>query len=284
MKNAIVKKIMMAALTGTLCLSSSVMAYAAPMGGGRPDGQMMQDKAHEGTRPELPEGATEGERPELPEGVTEGEKPELPEGVTEGERPELPEGAAEGEKQGLPEDMKKDGGRRDKADGERMELPEGAVNIMAYKDALEGVEDEDTKSSLQEYFDAVEEAIKAEKEALDGDDELSDEEISALRDAVKEAEEALAAAFEDAGIEVSDEMPELKNGDRDELPEGVAGNKPIQEEEKAASAESGTPSPADEAKPADQKAENKPADSSNGVTKKLSDIYNWFRGLFNKQG
>ncbi len=38
MKNVIVKKIMMAALTGTLCFGTAMAAYAAPMDGGRGGG------------------------------------------------------------------------------------------------------------------------------------------------------------------------------------------------------------------------------------------------------
>ncbi|MBQ9360194.1 MAG: hypothetical protein IJT96_04080 [Lachnospiraceae bacterium] len=233
MKNVIVKKIMMAALAGTLCFGTAVAAYAAPMGGERGgkmeqrmDGGRPADEMND-ERPELPEGVEEGERPELPEGVEEGERPELPEGVEEGERPEFPEGVEDGERPELPEGAE-EGDRPEKPeceDREPMELPEGAVNIMAYKDALNSIEDDDTKSELQSYIDALEDALEAERSALDSEDDLTDDEIASYRDAVKEAEEALTAAYEGAGVEVSDEMPKPEDGDRDELPEGEAGNR-----------------------------------------------------------
>ncbi len=206
MKNSIVKKIMMTALTGTLILSSAVTAYAAPTGGRR-GGKMEQgqNETTDSERPELPEDMQNGERPEPPEDMQNGERPEPPEDMQNGERPEPPE----------------DGERPDG----QMELPEGAVNIMAYKDALNGVDDEVTKTSLQAYIDELEEALDAERSALDSETELSDDEMASYRDAVTEAEEALKTAFEDAGIEVSDERPEPD----DELPAGAAGN-PAQDE------------------------------------------------------
>jgi hypothetical protein len=199
MKNRMVKRILMAALTGTICLGCTVAAYAGT-GNGRGGQPMVQSE--DGERPKPPEGdMNDGERPEPPEGdMNNGERPEPPEGdMNNGERPKPPQ-------------------------GERMELPEGAVNIGAYKASLDSIEDNDTKASLQEYLDALEEAINAEREALDSGEDLTDEEMSAYRDTVSEAQDALVAAFEEAGIEVSDDMPEIT--DRDELPEGVAGNKP----------------------------------------------------------
>ena len=175
MKNSIVKKILMTALTGTLVISSAATAYAAPTGGGR--GGRMEQGQNE---------TTESERPEAPENLQDGEKPELPEDMSDGSRP----------------------------DGQK-ELPEGAVNIMAYKDALKNVEDEETVSSLQSYLDKLKEALDAERSALDSETELSDDEKASYRDAVTEAENALKTAYEEAGIEVSDE-----------LPAGVAGNRP----------------------------------------------------------
>ena len=211
MKNSIVKKILMTALTGTLVLSSAATAYAAPTGGGR-GGRMEQgqNETTESERPELSKDASDGERPEPPEGLQDGEKPEPPTDMANGERPEAPENLQDGEKPELPEDMS-DGSR---PDGQK-ELPEGAVNIMAYKDALKNVEDEETVSSLQSYLDKLKEALDAERSALDSETELSDDEKASYRNAVTEAENALKTAYEEAGIEVSDE-----------LPAGAAGNRP----------------------------------------------------------
>ena len=196
MKNAIVKRILMAALTGTLCLGAVVTANAAPEGDRRGDRQMEQEQSSDSERPEPPEAATGGERPGLPEGVEEGDRPELPEGIEEGDRPELPEGVEKGDRPGL---------------------PEGAVNIMAYKDALSKIEDEDTKSSLQVYIDALEKALSDEKAALDKNDELTEDEIAACKEAVKSAEEALTAAFKDAEIDVdeNESMPAMEESKRD---------------------------------------------------------------------
>ena len=290
MKNAIVKRIMMAALTGTLCLSSASVAYAANAGTGA-EGKQMQLEAAEGERPAPPEGAAEGERPALPEGAAEGERPALPEGAAEGERPALPEGAAEGERPAPPEGAAEGerpappegaakGGLSEKPEGEQMELPEDSLNIMAYKDALEGIEDEDTKASLQEYINAAEDALKAEKEALDENPDLSEEEISAYRDAVSEAEAALAAAFSEAGIEVDEELPEVMEGKEDELPEGVAGNRPLKEDDNLQAALETASSENVRTESAARPTEE---ESGNIVTKKLSEIYSFLKGLFKQE-
>ena len=68
MKNKTAKKLMMALLTGTLCVGMTMAAYAAPSGGrpmgqgGQMQGQPPQDGQMQGQPPQ-------GERPELPEGV-----------------------------------------------------------------------------------------------------------------------------------------------------------------------------------------------------------------------
>ena len=276
MKNAIVKRIMMAALTGTLCLSSASVAYAATADTVTEE-KVMQGKA--GERPALPEGAAEGERPALPEGAAEGERPALPEEAAEGERPALPEGAAESERPALPEGAAK-GELPEKPEGEQMELPEDSLNIMAYKDALEGIEDEDTKASLQEYINAAEDALKAEKEALDENPDLSEEEVSVYRNAVSEAEAALAEAFSEAGIEVDEEMPEITEGKEDELPEGVAGNRPLKEDENIQAASKTAASEDVSTESAARPAEE---ESGNIVTKKLSEIYGYLKGLFKQE-
>ncbi len=300
MKNVIVKKIMMAALVGTLCFGTAMAAYAAPMDGER-GGRMEQGMDGgrpadmNGERPELPDGVEEGERPELPEGVEEGERPELPEGVEEGERPELPDGVEESEKPELPDGVE-EGERPERPDGEDrkpMELPEGAVNIMAYKDALNNIEDEDTKSSLQSYIDALENALEAERSALDSEDELTDDEIASYRDAVTEAEEALAAAYEEAGVEVSDEMPKPEDGDRDELPEGVAGSHPQDMENTSEAADNENQSTWNGSTMRnrvgsgdDQSAAASDADTSdsteNNSTSGWQKVVKWFRNLFKK--
>ena len=288
MKNAIVKRIMMAALTGTLCLSSASVAYAATadtvteekvMQGKAGERPALPEGAAEGERPALPEGAAEGERPALPEGAAEGERPALPEEAAEGERPALPEGAAESERPALPEGAAK-GELPEKPEGEQMELPEDSLNIMAYKDALEGIEDEDTKASLQEYINAAEDALKAEKEALDENPDLSEEEVSVYRNAVSEAEAALAEAFSEAGIEVDEEMPEITEGKEDELPEGVAGNRPLKEDENIQAASKTAASEDVSTESAARPAEE---ESGNIVTKKLSEIYGYLKGLFKQE-
>ena len=186
--------------------------------------EQRQDEAMDSERPELPEDMQNGERPEPPEDMQNGERPEPLEDMQNGERPEPPEDMQNGERPEPPEDMQ-DGERPEPPeDDERpagqMELPEGAVNIMAYKDALNDIEDEVTKASLQAYIDDLEEALDAERSALDGGTELSDDEMASYRDAVTEAEEALKTAYEDAGIEISDERP----APDEELPAGAAGN------------------------------------------------------------
>ncbi|MCR5748490.1 MAG: hypothetical protein K6G03_12340 [Lachnospiraceae bacterium] len=293
MKNQMVKKLMMAALTGVLCVGMAMAAYAAPAGGpggqmgqGPQSGQMgqgpkggqMGQAPQGGQMGQLPQGeAPTGERPELPEGVEEGELPELPEGVEEGERPELPEGVSDN---GTAPD-----GTRPPMDGERPEgerpegaLPEGAVNVETYKSALEAVEDDDTKSSLQEYIDALEEALEAEKSAMDSDDELTDDEMEAYRTAVEEATEALKAAFEDAGVEIEDIMPEPNE---DEIPEGAAANKPLDNDQKAnVSADSAVKNSAKTAAQPATTTTEKTSENKNIFTNKLSEIYNWLKGIF----
>ncbi len=293
MKNETVKKLMMALLTGTLCVGMTMAAYAAPAGGrpmgqgGQMQGQPPKDGQQMGQPPqgELPGGFEEGEMPELPEGVEAGERPELPEGVEEGERPELPEGVSENDAQKVGRPMGKNGerpdGERPKMEKPEGELPEGALNIGAYRTALETIDDEDTKASLQEYIYALEDALEAEKTALDSEDELTEEEMDEYRQAVEDASEALAAAFEDAGIEVDDEMPKP---DEDELPAGAAGNKHVDKAQKdevlaESAAKNDVQTTAQSAGGSDTKAAAS-SEKKNVLAGKLSDIYNWLKGLF----
>ena len=254
MKYSLVKRILIAALTGSLCIGATLMVYAAPTGQGR-GGRMGQqagtestentDAGMNGERPELPEGMQKGERPELPEGMQEGERPELPEGVQEGERPELPEGINEGEKPQLPEGTQEGdgtavsgncakGGRGKGGRMGRMGRPEGMVNIRAYADALEGITDEDTKASLQGYVDTLENALKAEREARKSDSGLTEEELSSYKTAVTEASDALKNAFEEAGIEVKEDTRFKEN--KGQRPDGVSGNR-VKKDKGSASAE-----------------------------------------------
>ena len=101
---------------------------------------------------------------------------------------------------------------------------------MAYKDALKEAEDEETKASLQGYIDTLENALKAERDARDSENGLTDEESSSYSKAVTEASEALKKAFEEAGIEVNEEMRGRESRSRDELPEGVSANRPAADE------------------------------------------------------
>lgn len=300
MKNKTVKKLMGTLLIGALCAGMTMAVYAAPSGSGeRPaaqegqqmgqpprDGQMKgqppQDGQMKGQPPqgELPDGAEEGERPELPEGVEEGERPELPEGVEEGERPELPEGVSDNgtQRSGRHPEMKGERPEMEKPEGD---LPEGAVNIGAYKAALEAVDDEDLKSSLQEYIDRLEDALDAEKTALDSEDELTDAEMAEYRQAVDDASEALSAAFEEAGIEVD----ESDKPEEDELPAGAAGNKTIDKAQKEKTGEaSGAGNDTKTTPQADTSSDAKTKGSSEGkknaLTGKLSELYNWLKGIF----
>ena len=298
MKNKTVKKLMGTLLIGALCAGMTMAVYAAPSGErpavqdgqqmGQPprDGQMKgqppQDGQMKGQPPqgELPDGAEEGERPELPEGGEEGERPELPEGVEEGERPELPEGVSDNgtQRSGRHPEMKGERPEREKPEGD---LPEGAVNIGAYKAALEAVDDEDLKSSLQEYIDRLEDALDAEKTALDSEDELTDTEMAEYRQAVDDASEALSAAFEEAGIEVD----ESDKPEEDELPAGAAGNKTIDKAQKEKTGEaSGAGNDTKTTPQADTSSDAKTKGSSEGkknaLTGKLSELYNWLKGIF----
>ena len=292
MKNKTAKKLMMALLMGTLCVGMTMAAYAAPSGGrplgqgGQMQGQPPQDGQQMGQPPQdgqMQGQPPQGERPELPEGVQEGERPELPEGVEEGERPELQEGVSADEAGRKDRQMPKDGERpegeapdRERPEGE---LPEGALNIEAYKAALETIDDEDTIASLQEYIDALEEALEAEKTALDSEDELTEDEMAEYRQAVEDASEALAAAFEDAGVDVDDEMPKP---DEDELPAGAAGNKPLDNAQKDEAAAGSVPATDTKAAPqtSDTKTQNNTAEKKNVFTSKLSELYNWLKGIF----
>ena len=233
MKNKTVKKLMGTLLIGALCAGMTMAVYAAPSGE-RPavqDGQQMGQPPRDGQMKGQPpqNGQMKGQPPqgELPDGAEEGERPELPEGVEEGERPELPEGVSDNgtQRSGRNPEMKGERPEREKPEGD---LPEGAVNIGAYKAALEAVDDEDLKSSLQEYIDRLEDALDAEKTALDSEDELTDAEMAEYRQAVDDASEALSAAFEEAGIEVD----ESDKPEEDELPAGAAGNKTIDKAQK----------------------------------------------------
>ncbi len=274
MKNNTTKKLMMALLTGTLCVGMTMAAYAAPAGGG-PMGQggQMQGQPPQG-------GQQMGQPPQdrqMQGQLPQGERPELPEGVEAGERPELPEGVSDNgaQKAGRPLDKNGERPEGERPDMEKPEgdLPKGAINIEAYKTALEAVEDEDTKASLQEYIDALEDALEAEKAALDSEDELTEDEMAEYRQAVEDASAVLSTAFEDAGIEVDDEMPVP---DEDELPAGAAGNKPldkVQKDEAVAESASGTDIKAAPANP-DTKVPDQTAEKKNEFTSKLSELYN----------
>ncbi len=286
MKNKTVKKLMGTLLIGALCAGMTMAVYAAPSGE-RPaaqDGQQMGQPPRDGQMKGQPpqDGQMKGQPPqgELPDGAEEGERPELPEGVEEGERPELPEGVSDNgtQKSGRHPEMKGERPEREKPEGD---LPEGAVNIGAYKAALEAVDDEDLKSSLQEYIDRLEDALDAEKTALDSEDELTDAEMAEYRQAVDDASEALSAAFEEAGIEVD----ESDKPEEDELPAGAAGNKTIDKAQKEKTGEaSGAGNDTKTTPQADTSSDAKTKGSSEGkknaLTGKLSELYNWLKGIF----
>ena len=286
MKNKTVKKLMGTLLIGALCAGMTMAVYAAPSGE-RPaaqDGQQMGQPPRDGQMKGQPpqDGQMKGQPPqgELPDGAEEGERPELPEGVEEGERPELPEGVSDNgtQRSGRQPEMKGERPEREKPEGD---LPEGAVNIGAYKAALEAVDDEDLKSSLQEYIDRLEDALDAEKTALDSEDELTDAEMAEYRQAVDDASEALSAAFEEAGIEVD----ESDKPEEDELPAGAAGNKTIDKAQKEKTGEaSGAGNDTKTTPQADTSSDAKTKGSSEGkknaLTGKLSELYNWLKGIF----
>lgn len=286
MKNKTVKKLMGTLLIGALCAGMTMAVYAAPSGE-RPavqDGQQMGQPPKDGQMKGQPpqDGQMKGQPPqgELPDGAEEGERPELPEGVEEGERPELPEGVSDNgtQRSGRQPEMKGERPEREKPEGD---LPEGAVNIGAYKAALEAVDDEDLKSSLQEYIDRLEDALDAEKTALDSEDELTDAEMAEYRQAVDDASEALSAAFEEAGIEVD----ESDKPEEDELPAGAAGNKTIDKAQKEKTGEaSGAGNDTKTTPQADTSSDAKTKGSSEGkknaLTGKLSELYNWLKGIF----
>lgn len=286
MKNKTVKKLMGTLLIGALCAGMTMAVYAAPSGE-RPavqDGQQMGQPPRDGQMKGQPpqDGQMKGQPPqgELPDGAEEGERPELPEGVEEGERPELPEGVSDNgtQRSGRNPEMKGERPEREKPEGD---LPEGAVNIGAYKAALEAVDDEDLKSSLQEYIDRLEDALDAEKTALDSEDELTDAEMAEYRQAVDDASEALSAAFEEAGIEVD----ESDKPEEDELPAGAAGNKTIDKAQKEKTGEaSGAGNDTKTTPQADTSSDAKTKGSSEGkknaLTGKLSELYNWLKGIF----
>lgn len=286
MKNKTVKKLMGTLLIGALCAGMTMAVYAAPSGE-RPavqDGQQMGQPPRDGQMKGQPpqDGQMKGQPPkgELPDGAEEGERPELPEGVEEGERPELPEGVSDNgtQRSGRQPEMKGERPEREKPEGD---LPEGAVNIGAYKAALEAVDDEDLKSSLQEYIDRLEDALDAEKTALDSEDELTDTEMAEYRQAVDDASEALSAAFEEAGIEVD----ESDKPEEDELPAGAAGNKTIDKAQKEKTGEaSGAGNDTKTTPQADTSSDAKTKGSSEGkknaLTGKLSELYNWLKGIF----
>jgi len=286
MKNKTVKKLMGTLLIGALCAGMTMAVYAAPSGE-RPaaqDGQQMGQPPRDGQMKGQPpqDGQMKGQPPqgELPDGAEEGERPELPEGVEEGERPELPEGVSDNgtQRSGRHPEMKGERPEREKPEGD---LPEGAVNIGAYKAALEAVDDEDLKSSLQEYIDRLEDALDAEKTALDSEDELTDAEMAEYRQAVDDASDALSAAFEEAGIEVD----ESDKPEEDELPAGAAGNKTIDKAQKEKTGEaSGAGNDTKTTPQADTSSDAKTKGSSEGkknaLTGKLSELYNWLKGIF----
>ena len=286
MKNKTLKKLMVTLLTGALCAGMTMAVYAAPSGE-RPaaqDGQQMGQPPRDGQMKGQPpqDGQMKGQPPqgELPDGAEEGERPELPEGVEEGERPELPEGVSDNgtQRSGRHPEMKGERPEREKPEGD---LPEGAVNIGAYKAALEAVDDEDLKSSLQEYIDRLEDALDAEKTALDSEDELTDAEMAEYRQAVDDASEALSAAFEEAGIEVD----ESDKPEEDELPAGAAGNKTIdkaqkEKTEEASGAGNDTKTTPQADTSSDAKTKGGAEGKKNALTGKLSELYNWLKGIF----
>ena len=100
---------------------------------------------------------------------------------------------------------------------------------MAIAEAISEVEDEETQTTLSDLLSAYQEALDAEKEALDnaaGKEE--DIDIESLRNAVKEARDELTSALEEAGVEIelperleapNGERPELTDEERENLPE-----------------------------------------------------------------
>ena len=283
MKNRMVKRLMMTVLTGTICLGCTVIANAAPAGGrfGQNQGQLAEGEMNDSERPEPPQGEmNDGERPEPPQGeMNDAERPEPPQGeMNDADRPEPPQGEmSDAERPELPQGEMNDEDRPEPPQGDRMELPEGAVNIGAYRASLESVEDDDTRTSLQGYVDALEEALNAEREALDAEEELSEEDVASYRDAVTEAQDAMVAAFEEAGVEVSDEMPEMT--ERDELPAGAAGNQPASDEDND-NGQSVTKRSAMKYDTDTSSAETEANTQNNSFANGLSEVYNWFRNLF----
>ena len=254
-----IKKLSAAVITAILAAGLTVSAFAAPGqgndggfgGNGGRGGQGMlppTQNTEEGERPELPE-FEEGERPELPE-FEEGERPELPE-LEEGEMPELPEGEE------LPEPPSDENGGQDGVMNQRMGgrgghpgqggmgPKSGMINPEALAETIATVEDEETQTALSDLLAAYEEALDAEKEALDNkDSEEEDIDIESLRSAVMEAKDALVSAMEEAGLEIElpdlpqnmeGERPELNDSDeeRENLPELKEGQKRENRGEKA---------------------------------------------------
>ena len=156
---------------------------------------------------------------------------------------------------------------------------QGYITAAALKQTQEAFQD--LKSSLQEYIDRLEDALDAEKNALDSEDELTDAEMAEYRQAVDDASEALSAAFEEAGIEVD----ESDKPEEDELPAGAAGNKTIDKAQKektgeASGAGNDTKTTPQADTSSDAKTKGGAEGKKNALTGKLSELYNWLKGIF----
>ena len=239
------KKAVTAALTGALSVLMAATVMAAPSNNGsfgqkgamgrgeRPGFEQGEPGMPEGEMPEMPE----GERPEMPEG----EMPERP----EGERPEMPEG-----------------GRG----GFRMDLDTDALS-----EAIDALEDEDTKAGLAALLADYEEA----KEALDSAIENKEEDIDSYREAEADAMKALFDALEAAGIDTKPAIPdgdEIGEDERPLLPEDEALDKPADGEEGATFREF-------QEKDEPQDAQGAQTNRGSGVFTKIAD---WFRSVFKR--
>lgn len=171
MKNLIVKKLTVVSATLLLTGSIGMSVCAAPASAAtsKNAGKTTEVSADSQEKP-----AANGEKPAedaaLP--TDDGEKPT--------EDAALPTDASE-----IPDDS--------------AELPQkGFIDVAATQEAIDAVTDDDLQTSLQDLLDTYTAALDAEKEGLDNS--LSDDEMQALGEAVKDAGDALVAALEDAGI------------------------------------------------------------------------------------
>jgi len=259
-------------------------------------GQQMNSEM--GERPELPD----GELPELPDGelpeLPDGELPELPDGelpeLPDGELPELPDGELpqlpDGELPELP-----DGELPELPDGELPELPNGDMNMEAngpmghnminiddISAAIDSLDDETTKASLEELLDAYQAALESQKEALDSFDIDSDEQpetdaMAEYDEAVISALDSLKAAMEDAGLEI--DLPELPEG---ECPDGEC---PKEGFESADSNDKNMMSPRDDSYDNMNNDSSFEPDSTSKPSEEdgfFEKIANWFKSLFSK--